>query len=160
MRTAAFIATWFLAASAAAQTIYCCTSNDQDQVVPENDETAVCCQSSGGELRGFECVLDVGHFGFRSSRFKVLNKGLSLSVQKLADVAVGLTPGVTIVARGLWETTVDIPRWSTVTEIGRSDTILGGAANLMNHVCVANRCFVEISLESATFMNDRSTVEA
>ncbi|KAK2774932.1 hypothetical protein CKAH01_12985 [Colletotrichum kahawae] len=64
MRAAAFIATYFLAASAAAQTIYCCTSNDLDQVVLEAEETAVCCQSSGGQLQGDECLLDVGRFGF------------------------------------------------------------------------------------------------
>ncbi|KAJ0120407.1 uncharacterized protein J7T55_015134 [Diaporthe amygdali] len=50
MRAATFIATYFLTASAAAQTIYCCTSNEIDQVVVEKDETKVCCQSSGGRI--------------------------------------------------------------------------------------------------------------
>ncbi|KAG6354347.1 hypothetical protein INS49_004364 [Diaporthe citri] len=36
---------------ATAQTIYCCTSNEMEQVVPEIDETEVCCQSSGGSMR-------------------------------------------------------------------------------------------------------------
>ncbi|KAH7177120.1 hypothetical protein EDB81DRAFT_875889 [Dactylonectria macrodidyma] len=64
MRAAAFITTYFLAASAAAQTIYCCTSNEIDQVVPKIEETAVCCQSAGGRIENDECVLEVGLFGF------------------------------------------------------------------------------------------------
>ncbi|KAI7772960.1 hypothetical protein LA080_012811 [Diaporthe eres] len=64
MRAAAFIATCFLTASAAAQNIYCCTTNEIDQVVLEKDETKVCCQSSGGRIEAGECVLDVGLFGF------------------------------------------------------------------------------------------------
>ncbi|KAK1623741.1 hypothetical protein BDP81DRAFT_410415 [Colletotrichum phormii] len=64
MRAATLIAACF-AASAAAQTIYCCVSNDQDQVVPMDDQTERCCQASEGNMQGqHECALEVGLFGF------------------------------------------------------------------------------------------------
>ncbi|KAJ3948384.1 uncharacterized protein N0V96_002633 [Colletotrichum fioriniae] len=53
MRVATLIAACF-AASAAAQTIYCCVSNDQDQVVPMDDQTERCCQASEGNMQGQE----------------------------------------------------------------------------------------------------------